>query len=644
MRQTRLAREVATMLALVLAILGQLSMVRADAGPEPTAGGRLMLVMDSSGSMKQKLPGGAGTKIKAAKTALNALVDRLPDTQPVGLRVYGATVFSRHDAGACSDTQRVVDIGTGNRAALRSAIERYQPYGETPIGAALQQAGRDLGGSGQRTIVLVSDGEPTCAPSPCPVARQLAGDGISLKIEVVGLHVSGRARSILSCIAAQGRGRYYDADNAADLAGALDQVATRALRPYKSTGTPIRGTTSTGGAPVLPVGDSLDVLGGLRSRRGQLYYTLRRTIPGSTFHVSASLITGEREDAVSVDVVNGSFQCGYDEEFRNDDSGPVVSASVTVPHDDDSPAFRVDTSAHCVQPKTLTLVVKHGMIGYASGFGARVSSPVEIRVTEEPPVTNLSALPRRLPDPPYGQPAFAARPAKIVGSSSFADATDITPGSYAGTIVPGEVQIFAVPLDWGRYLTDTVKVKPLSARLHAEQGPVWRNLSVRVFSPSRHRAEMPLSHFVGGVTQYGATDYTWTNRVTYRERFDGLQSRRAFERGTYYVAVCLQADGSRHYVVPFTMAVAVRGAVQGAPVYAISSSSRSTPASSATPPVPSPTEQSPESSTTATPPPAPAPTRAAGGRRTWGLVLAGLGGAGVVAGATLYALYRRRRR
>ena len=168
------------------------------AGPSSAAPGdrgRLMLVLDSSGSMAEPASGG-GTKIQAAKTALHDVVDGLPTDAEVGMRVYGAKVFSRSDAGACTDSQRVVDLGSDNRADLQSAIDAYKPYGETPIGYALQEAAADLGGEGPRSIVLVSDGEPTCPPDPCKVARQISKDGVDVRIDVVGLDVSGNMRLI----------------------------------------------------------------------------------------------------------------------------------------------------------------------------------------------------------------------------------------------------------------------------------------------------------------------------------------------------------------------------------------------------------------------------------------------------------------
>lgn len=211
-----------------------------------------MLVLDSSGSMQDKV--GGDSKISIAKSALNVVVNKLPADAQVGLRVYGATVSDGKDPAACTDSQLVVGIGTANRERLRSEIATYQPYGETPISYSLKQASADLGGSGQRSIVLVSDGKESCDVDPCVTAASIAKQGISLKIDVIGLRVDAKARSQLQCIARNGNGTYYDADNMAQIEDSLDKLATRALRPFRLTGTPIKGSGDKADAPVAAPG------------------------------------------------------------------------------------------------------------------------------------------------------------------------------------------------------------------------------------------------------------------------------------------------------------------------------------------------------------------------------------------------------
>ena len=76
--------------AVIIGLLGGTGLAAATAADEPVPG-RLLLLLDASGSMKAKDPSGL-TKIEAAKKALTGVVGALPDTAQVGLRVYGATV------------------------------------------------------------------------------------------------------------------------------------------------------------------------------------------------------------------------------------------------------------------------------------------------------------------------------------------------------------------------------------------------------------------------------------------------------------------------------------------------------------------------------------------------------------------------
>lgn len=164
------------------------------------------VVLDASGSMASE--DGTGTPtIDAARKSLTSLVDSLPTDAKVGMRVLGATVNTDPmPAEACDDTQRTVDIASGNRAQLISAIGKYSPNGLTPIPKALEQAGTDRGGSGKRSNVLVSDGESTCG-DPCPTAESLAFTGVDLTIDVVGLSVDETTRQQLQCVA--DKGKYY---------------------------------------------------------------------------------------------------------------------------------------------------------------------------------------------------------------------------------------------------------------------------------------------------------------------------------------------------------------------------------------------------------------------------------------------------
>ncbi|GAB2475766.1 VWA domain-containing protein [Luteococcus sediminum] len=299
------------------ALLATATLALAVAQPTTTATApadepRMVLLLDSSGSMKEPAQGGM-TKIEAARTALSSVIADLPVDTATGLRVFGASVENAGDPGACQDSQLVVPVGTDNRAALETAAANYKPYGETPIGHGLQEAAKDLGESGKRSIVLVSDGVATCEPDPCDVAEQLAGKGVDLAIHVVGLGVDATTRKQLQCIADKGKGTYHDAKDATQLAEAVDRAQRTLLPPKMVDGKPVKGTRTIVGAPSIRVGDWIDDIGPDGSEDGVRFYRLRRTIPGSTLLATAIVHpNAEQQDAVMATLSAGETQCGVD--------------------------------------------------------------------------------------------------------------------------------------------------------------------------------------------------------------------------------------------------------------------------------------------------------------------------------------------
>jgi Ca-activated chloride channel family protein len=79
--------------------------------------------------MQEKTDDGE-VKIAAAKTAMDAVVGQIPADTAVGLRVFGAKVFERGDEGACTDSQLVVPVKTGQTRALRRRSRATRPTGD----------------------------------------------------------------------------------------------------------------------------------------------------------------------------------------------------------------------------------------------------------------------------------------------------------------------------------------------------------------------------------------------------------------------------------------------------------------------------------------------------------------------------------
>lgn len=529
----------------------------ADAAGE-AAGGKIVLVMDASGSMKEPAAGGT-SKIAAAKRALRKVVDGLPDDQQVGLRVYGATVFSKDDPGACTDSQLVVPIGSDNRRRLRESIDAYRPYGETPIGYALGEAGKDLGETGRRSIVLVSDGESTCRPDPCKVAQRLRADGIGVRIDVVGLDVNAAARRQLSCIAESGGGVYYDARDGDELTESLRRVSERAARDYETIGEPVDGGTSVQDAPTIGEGDWVDHIDPDRPQR---FYRIERSMEDSTLIISAAYRSpsGSSMNTVSLQTPDGDT-CGSAGQIEPFAADVLVSAGAAAGAFDTSGTL-VGSDDPCLSADELIAIVEYS--------GPDTNAPVEIRVTELPTIEDLASLPKPSGKPPWKPPPTGTE--RVSGGTSFADAEHLAPGGYAGTIVPGETLTFTVDVDWGEQLNVSAVIDTVSdATAPVGEGNPSANLAI--YGPSRLSAG---TGDVAGELLFDTSALTvlssaklaqTTGPVAYR-RLGDMVAAGASRAGPYTITLALEdTPQNASLPVPYSLGVDVVGKKTSGPTF-----------------------------------------------------------------------------
>ena len=176
---------------------------------------KVLLVLDVSGSMNEPISSG-GTKFAAAKRALKRGGRRDAGRHPG--RAAGLRVEDRRAQGAQPQGLHRHRAGAADRPA--------GPAQDVPRGRLVHRQGRDARSpthwrsrsttsatAGKRVLILISDGEETCAGDPCPTARKLAKAGVDLQFNAIGLAVNAKARKQLQCIAKAGDGNYYDADN-----------------------------------------------------------------------------------------------------------------------------------------------------------------------------------------------------------------------------------------------------------------------------------------------------------------------------------------------------------------------------------------------------------------------------------------------
>lgn len=203
----------------VTALPTQTAMANAPAG-----GATALFVLDGSGSMWAKL--GDKPKIDVAKTVLADMLNKLGPEVYAGLLVYGT---QRKDD--CNDIEMLAPLGS-SRAALVQALNSVNPKGMTPLTGAIQLAAAQLKQvEGAASVVVVSDGKETCAGDPCAAAREAANAGVNLRIHVVGFDVAPDETQQLNCIAKEGKGKYFAANNAEQLVTALAEVRKEVVAP-----------------------------------------------------------------------------------------------------------------------------------------------------------------------------------------------------------------------------------------------------------------------------------------------------------------------------------------------------------------------------------------------------------------------------
>ena len=197
----------------------------AFASPVCAESGRsVMLVLDASGSMNAELPGGQ-TRIAAAKTAVTNLVTGMEPGVRLALTAYGHQ--SERSKKDCKDVALLTgfDSVEANKADIIAKTEAIVARGYTPITYSLTLAAKDISAEeGERVVILVSDGQETCAADPCAAAKALADADAKLVIHTIGFGVGAATRTELQCIAKMGRGTYFDASNADDLTTVLGKA------------------------------------------------------------------------------------------------------------------------------------------------------------------------------------------------------------------------------------------------------------------------------------------------------------------------------------------------------------------------------------------------------------------------------------
>lgn len=180
---------------------------RAAAAGEPgfeDAARRVMLVLDTSGSM-------SGERIEGARAAAGAYLASVPADVEVGLLTF-------------ADGPTVVVAPTLDRRAVSAALPGLVARGGTSLYDAVVAAQEPLGPTGQRRLVVLTDGADTASgTSPDEAASALRGSQVTL--DTVALGVEGPALPAVRRLTASGRGQVLRAEDALETTVAFRRIA-----------------------------------------------------------------------------------------------------------------------------------------------------------------------------------------------------------------------------------------------------------------------------------------------------------------------------------------------------------------------------------------------------------------------------------
>jgi tight adherence protein B len=194
-----------------------------------------VLAIDTSNSMK-------GKRIAEAKRAALAYLDAVPANVAVGVVSF-------------DDSVRTLLAPGTDRAAARTAIAGLTLAQNTVLYDGLTAAVKAAGSSGQREVLLLSDGKDTTGKKLGDVLGTIRGAGV--KVDVVSLQQSDADSLPLNQIAAAGKGTMLSAGDPSALTAAYAREARVLARQVLVTATvpADQSATSADVAVTLGAGD-----------------------------------------------------------------------------------------------------------------------------------------------------------------------------------------------------------------------------------------------------------------------------------------------------------------------------------------------------------------------------------------------------
>ena len=176
------------------------------------------MVLDGSGSMKERGCSGRDTKIQAARKAIAEFARSLPQDANFGLAVFTNNV-----------TQELIPLGRENRNRVGAVLGQIDAVGSTPLRSSINLAYRKLTEQGERQLgygeyhlVVVTDGLASEGEDPNSVVNGILAES------PVNLHTIGFCIGTSHVLNQPRRSYYRAADNPEELSKGLEEVIAEA--------------------------------------------------------------------------------------------------------------------------------------------------------------------------------------------------------------------------------------------------------------------------------------------------------------------------------------------------------------------------------------------------------------------------------
>jgi len=156
------------------------------------------------------------TRLVEAKSAVKNSIDTTPDNVDIGLVSFSGCETIRNDGFFIN----------ADRELLKANVDAITAYGQTPIAESMSIAAAAMDSNMDASfMVLVTDGEETCAGDPCAIAAGLSTQQPNLIVNVIDM----ADNQSLSCIADYTGGIYSQIGD--ENGTSLSETVVRMTRP-----------------------------------------------------------------------------------------------------------------------------------------------------------------------------------------------------------------------------------------------------------------------------------------------------------------------------------------------------------------------------------------------------------------------------